>query len=146
MKKIILLTVFSALFAIQTYAAGCEETLTTGDSIKFDKSSITVPKTCKTFKINLLHTGKSPKSAMGHNVVVVPTADVNKIGIASASAGLANDYVPKNDKIVASSKLIGGGEKTSLEFDVSKISNGSFSFVCTFPGHWAVMKGTLKVE
>ena len=42
--------------------------------------------------------------------------------------------------------MIGGGESTSVTFDVSKIKDGGpYEFFCSFPGHAALMKGTISV-
>ena len=146
MKKLLLLSGFLLFAFTQAQAANCEDTLTVGDSIKFDKSSISVPKSCKKFKINLVHNGKMSKTTMGHNVVITATSDVSMVGAKAASAGVKNNYVPKSDKVIAASTLIGSGEKTSVEFDVSKISSGSYSYLCSFPGHWAIMKGKLVIK
>jgi azurin len=43
--------------------------------------------------------------------------------------------------------LIGAGETTSVSFPVSKIkSGGPYVFFCSFPGHSALMHGTISVQ
>ena len=43
-------------------------------------------------------------------------------------------------------KVIGGGESDSVTFDVSKLAAGQdYTYFCSFPGHFAMMKGTLKL-
>ena len=61
------------------------------------------------------------------------------------SAGLPNNYVPKDDKrIIAHTKVVGGGESTSITFPTSSLKKGGdYTFFCSFPGHWSVMKGKL---
>ena len=40
---------------------------------------------------------------------------------------------------------IGGGESTEITFSTEKLkSGGDYSFFCSFPGHWAIMKGKFK--
>jgi azurin len=63
-------------------------------------------------------------------------------------AGAANSYVKEGDaRVIAHSKLVGGGETTSVSFPVSKIKEGGpYEFFCSFPGHSMIMKGTITVE
>ena len=50
-------------------------------------------------------------------------------------------------RVIAATKLLGGGESDSVTFDVAKLKAGeAFSFFCTFPGHSALMKGTLQLK
>ena len=43
-------------------------------------------------------------------------------------------------------EMIGGGESTSVTFDVSKLAAGEdYSFFCSFPGHYSLMKGSLTL-
>jgi uncharacterized cupredoxin-like copper-binding protein len=46
--------------------------------------------------------------------------------------------------VVATSELVSAGD--SFEFDVNNIASGSYTFICTQPGHAdAGMKGTLTI-
>ena len=143
MKKLFFVAIFF-IFTAQAYAETCSADLAAGDAIKFDKTSLSFSKTCKEITVNLAHTGKSPKTAMGHNLVLVSTADITAVGVSAASAGLKADYVPK-DKVIAHSKLVGGGEKTSMKFKPSDVK-GASTIICTFPGHWAVMKVAVELK
>jgi len=50
-------------------------------------------------------------------------------------------------RVVAHSDVVGGGQSTSVTFDVAKIkSGGPFVFFCSFPGHSALMKGPISVQ
>ena len=57
------------------------------------------------------------------------------------------DFIPPQLKaqVIAASKLGGNGETVDLDFVVPK-APGSYPFVCTFPGHFLTMKGTLVVK
>lgn len=47
--------------------------------------------------------------------------------------------------MIAHTKVIGGGDSTTVSFATSKLSKGGdYTFFCSFPGHWAMMKGTLS--
>ena len=64
--------------------------------------------------------------------------------------GLATDdsyiYVADSmkDKVIAKTKLIGGGESDTIEFAAPE--PGVYDFICSFPNHAAVMKGKLTVK
>ena len=127
-------------------AAGeCAFNLEGNDAMQFNAKNIDVPSSCAEFTINLKHTGTMPVAAMGHNVVIAKTADINPI--AADGATVQPDHVKAGDtRVVAHSKMVGGGESTSVTFPVSAISAGGFSFFCSFPGHAALMQGTLTVK
>ena len=128
-------------------AAECSVDLEGNDAMKFNKTSIEVPKACKDFTINLKHTGKMAKNVMGHNVVVAKAADMNGIDADGIKAGLAADYVKAGDtRVIAHSKVVGGGESTKVTFAVSKLGAGPYSFFCSFPGHSTLMKGTITLK
>ncbi|MNR67194.1 Azurin [compost metagenome] len=49
-------------------------------------------------------------------------------------------------RVIAHTKVIGGGQSDSVTFDVSKLAAGTdYTYFCSFPGHFALMKGTLKL-
>ena len=127
--------------------SNCATTIVGNDAMQFDVSSITVPASCAKFTINLNHSGKMPAAAMGHNVVISAMSDMQAIASEGIGQGLANNYLKSDDaRIIAHTKVIGAGESTSVTFDTSKIKGaGPFEFFCSFPGHSAVMKGTISV-
>lgn len=126
----------------------CSIDLKGGDDMKFDKQSITVSAACDTITVNLEHVGKLPAQAMGHNVVISPSASYMSAAQDGMKAGLDNDYVQPDDaRVIAHTEIVGGGEKTSVSFPGSALTAGdAYTFYCSFPGHWAIMKGTLIVE
>ena len=116
--------------------------------MQYNVSSIVVPSSCKDFKITLKHTGTMPVTAMGHDVVIARQSDLQAVDADGVAAGAAAGYVKEGDsRVIAHTKLIGGGETTSVSFPVSKIqSGGPYAFFCSFPGHSALMKGTISVQ
>lgn len=128
--------------------ANCETEIEGNDAMQYNVNSITVPASCTDFKITLKHTGKMPVAAMGHNVVVTTSEDMSKVGADGMAAGLTENYVKSGDAaVIANTKMIGGGETTSVSFAVSKIQGaGPYKFFCSFPGHAALMTGTITVE
>jgi azurin len=63
-------------------------------------------------------------------------------------AGVAADYLPADKaKLVAYTKLVGGGESASTTFKTADLKAGTtYKFFCTFPGHFGVMQGTFAVK
>lgn len=122
-----------------------EITIKGGDDMKFDLSTIKASAGQKV-KLTLVHSGKLPKASMGHNLVILKNG-VNATDFSSkALAAKDNDYIPagSDGDIVAHTKLIGGGESDTIEFTAP--ARGAYDFICTFPGHSALMKGKLIVQ
>ena len=133
-------------FAPLTHAAKtCELSIEGTDAMQFTKPALAVAADCTEVKLTLKHNGKLPASAMGHNWVLTETSAFQTVAQAGMSAGLPNNYVPKDDKrVLAHTKVIGGGETTSVTFPTSALKKGGdYTFFCSFPGHWSVMKGKL---
>ena len=84
---------------------------------------------------------------MGHNWVLTKTADVQAAATDGIPAGLGNDYVKGGDaRVIAYTKIVGGGETDSVSFAVDKLKAGeSYTFFCSFPGHSSIMKGSLQL-
>jgi azurin len=128
------------------HADPCQLEISASDQMQYDKQTLTVPGSCKEVTLTLHHTGKLPREAMGHNWVLVNAADFNAVANAGMGAGLADDYVAAGDKrVLAHTKTIGGGQTTSITFPTSMLKpGGDYRYLCTFPGHNALMHGTFK--
>ena len=127
-------------------AAGeCAFNLEGNDAMQFNVKNIDVPRSCTEFTINLKHTGTMPVAAMGHNVVISKSGDIN--AIAADGSAVKPDHIKAGDtRVVAHSAMVGGGESTSVTLEVAKIADGGYSFFCSFPGHAALMNGTLTLK
>jgi azurin len=128
-------------------AAGCEVTVESTDAMSFSTKVIEIKKSCKDFTINLKHVGTMPKNVMGHNLVITKASDQTPVSSDGSAAGADNHYVkPADARVIASTKLIGGGESASVKLPVSKLnSKDSYVFFCSFPGHGFMMKGEVKL-
>lgn len=128
-------------------AANCTVSLKGDDAMKFDLKEATVSASCPTITVELTHTGKMPVAAMGHNVVVTATKDVDAVARDGIKAGVAGNYVNKADaRVIAATTLVGGGQKTKVTFPGKKLTaGGDYTFFCSFPGHSMLMKGKLVV-
>lgn len=143
----LLLSILFTAFSVSAFADDCSVTIDSTDSMQFDKKTMTVSKACKEFTVNLTHSGILAEKVMGHNWVLTKTSDVRPVATDGMSAGLENNYVKKGDeRVIAFTEVIGGGEKTSVTFSVDELSeNGDYTFFCSFPGHYTVMQGKLIV-
>lgn len=135
-------------FAAPAQAATCSATVDSNDAMQFTTKEITVPKSCKQFAVTLKHVGKLPVTVMGHNFVVARTADIAGVAADGMKAGAAANYVKAGDaRVVAASKLVAGGQSTTVNIPVGKLKAGeAYTFVCTFPGHSATMRGTFAIK
>lgn len=149
MKHLVIATLGLGLLAFGGHAAAanCTIKLNGDDRMQFDQKEVTVSASCQTINIELTHTGKLPVAAMGHNVVVAAAGDVSAINSAGAKAGAAAGYLPQGDaRVLGATGMIGGGATTRASFPASKLrAGGDYAFFCSFPGHAALMKGTLVV-
>lgn len=136
-----------ALASGQLLAAECSTTVDSTDQMTFATKAIEISKSCKTFTVNLTHSGSLPKEVMGHNWVLSKEDDARGIAMDGMSAGIDNSYLKKGDeRVIAYTKVIGAGEKDSVSFDVSKLSpEQKYLFFCSFPGHLAMMKGAVTL-
>ncbi len=118
--------------------------ITADDQMKFNKREIRV-KAGSTVQLTFKHIGKLPKNVMGHNVVFLAKGtDLNQFAQAAMDAA-DNNYVPKNSKqVIAYTPIIGGGETTTIEFKAPE--KGTYTYICSFPGHYVMMQGQLIVE
>ena len=151
MKVIRSLAVISLLaMAGNAFAADkvCKLEITGTDAMQFDKKELSVAGDCTQVEVTLHHSGKLPAQAMGHNWVLAKTADVAGVSSDGIAAGFANDHIKKDDaRVIAHTKIVGGGQTTSITFPTSALTKGgAYTFFCSFPGHAAMMKGAITVE
>jgi len=120
--------------------------ITAGDDMKFSMASIAA-KPGETIRLVLKNVGKMPKVAMGHNFVLLKAA-AKPTDFANASmSAAATDYIPPAMKadVIANTTTTGPGDTVEVTFKAP--AAGSYTFLCSFPGHFvAGMKGTLVVK
>jgi azurin len=84
----------------------------------------------------------TPKESMAHNFVLLK--DGTDLQAFAAQAVSAPDHIPANNpNIIAHTKLLGAGESDTIEFTVPA---GDYTYICSFPGHYLTMTGTLTAE
>jgi putative membrane-bound dehydrogenase-like protein len=87
--------------------------------------------------------------AMQHNIVIGKPKTAAIIGAAAdkmitAKDGADKNYVPNIPQIIAASPLVNPEQTYRLKFVVPK-EVGDYPYLCTFPGHWRMMAGVMKV-
>ena len=147
MIRYILIATVALLMSSQIHAKTCELSIDSTDQMSFSTKELSVAADCTEVKLTLHHTGKMAKNVMGHNWVLSKTADYQAVAQDGMKAGLANEYLPTGDaRIIAHTKLLGGGESDSVTFSLKALeAGGNYTFFCSFPGHWSVMHGKFMI-
>ena len=110
----------------------------------FSKTSLTA-KSGKWLKISFNNTDNMP-----HNLVIIAPGTYDAVGQATdlmmAKPGAAvRNYIPEDAKVIAQTPMVLPGRKYDLIFQAPE-QPGRYPFLCTFPGHWRLMKGELIVQ
>lgn len=152
--------VSAVLFTLAVFAAGCRSEsaadgaastgdtfeIAAGDDMRFSLDAFTVA-AGDSITVTLRNTGALPKETFGHNFVLLQqSADV--AAFTSAAAGARDtDFIPaaRASDIVAYTRLLGPNESETITF-AAPSAPGTYTFVCTFPGHSAMMRGTMTVQ
>ena len=113
------------------------------DIMKYDKELITA-KAGTTIQIVL----QNP-DFMQHNLVLIKPNTTESIGAAADQLaqdpnGAKMNYVPRMPEVLAATPLIRSGRKYTLTIKVPDVP-GDYPYICTFPGHWRIMNGILRV-
>lgn len=86
---------------------------------------------------------------MQHNLVISQPGTMSKVGMAADALvshpdGVAMAYVPRIPEVLFATGLLDPEDTAILEFDAPAFA-GDYPFMCTFPGHWRIMNGVMKV-
>ncbi|WP_175455256.1 PVC-type heme-binding CxxCH protein [Pricia antarctica] len=86
---------------------------------------------------------------MQHNLVIVQKGAKDKVGaaadkLAADPNGAEQQYVPRMGEVLHATALIDPQQKATLRF-TAPTEPGEYPFICTFPGHWRIMQGVMKV-
>ncbi len=83
-----------------------------------------------------------------HNILVLKPGTRDKVGaLADAMLadpqGMAKGYIPQSEDIITHTKLLMSGQSETIKFTLEA---GEYPFICTFPGHWRIMQGTITAK
>jgi putative membrane-bound dehydrogenase-like protein len=86
---------------------------------------------------------------MQHNLVITKVGEKEKVGMAADKLamdpdGAEKNYVPEMPEVLYATAIINPEEKVVLKFN-APTAPGDYPFICTFPGHWRIMQGVMKV-
>jgi azurin len=112
--------------------------------MRFNKNSLTV-KAGK--NVELIFNNDDTLPLMHNLLLVKPGTRIEIVNeaIAMGANGMANNYVPDNANVLASTPLVQIGNSYKLYFK-APVKSGNYEYVCTYPGHGLTMWGTLIVE
>ena len=88
--------------------------------------------------------------AMPHNWVLVKLGAIERVGdlatkLITAPDAVARHYVPDSPDVLAHTRILDPQKTTTIHF-TAPAQPGRYPYVCTFPGHWMLMRGELVVE
>ncbi|MDP4131444.1 MAG: plastocyanin/azurin family copper-binding protein [Bacteroidota bacterium] len=125
------------------WKTGPDRTIVIGTKpgLKFDLEAITVKAGSRvklTFRNN---------DDMLHNFVITRPGTANKVGEASVKMGLNGEkmnFVPVMPEVMFYTNLLHPKESNTIYFTAPEKA-GEYVYICTYPGHYMVMRGVLKV-
>jgi plastocyanin len=85
-----------------------------------------------------------------HNLLIVQPGAADEVGMAGNEMaktpdGFTKGFIPDSPKILHKTKMLNQGDREVLRF-TAPTAKGKYPYICTFPGHWLVMKGEMVVE
>ncbi len=153
MKHTSLLLTTLASLAISAFAqdAGVATIELKPDSknpLGYDKTELSVTAGQKV-KLTLNNTGSI--APQPHNFLLLKPGKLDAVGaLANAMLadpqGMAKSYIPDAAKadIVVNTKLVQPNQSETIEF-TAPTEAGDYPYMCTFPGHWMLMRGVMHV-
>jgi azurin len=116
------------------------------DDMKFSVQTIAA-KPGEQIRVRLMVKGGMPKIAMAHNFVLLAKAADTLKFVNAAALARTTDFIPPEMKaqVLAATTLAGAGETVEVTFK-APTAPGEYTYLCTFPGHFQSMRGTLTVK
>jgi azurin len=120
-----------------------EITLSAAKNLMFDQEQ---------FRVNpgevIRLTFKNP-DAVPHNWALVEKNSLQEIGLLcnqqiSDPQAAANQYIPDSSKVIAYTNIVEPFSEHTIYFRAPE-TPGRYPYLCTFPGHWMVMNGSMTV-
>jgi len=114
------------------------------EQMRYDRAEFTV---LPGMKVRLVFTNPD---AMDHNLIMVKPGATTKVAVEAAKMeatgeGTGKKWIPDTPKeIVFASELLAHDETQTIEF-TAPTRLGRYEYICTFPGHWQLMRGAMIV-
>jgi uncharacterized cupredoxin-like copper-binding protein len=112
----------------------------TKPGLKFDIENITVPEGSK---VKLIFNNNDD---MLHNWVLTKPGKSEEVGKTAMNMGLKGSelgYVPDTDDVLFNTCVLQPESSQAIYFIAPKA--GEYPYICSFPGHYYAMRGTMKV-
>ncbi len=86
---------------------------------------------------------------MQHNLLIIQPGQLETVGaaadeLARSPDGAEKNYVPEISQVLFNTPLVDPNSSVKLTFKAPD-QPGDYPFVCTFPGHWRLMNGIMRV-
>lgn len=115
----------------------------TPNLLEFDVEEISA-KAGQTIQLVFKNTGN-----MEHNLLLLEPGTLQEVGNLAdkmiSSGGRSKNYVPDTPSVIANTPIIQPGEAATITIEVPE-EPGEYRYICTIPGHWRSMQGTLVVK
>jgi len=113
------------------------------EQMRYDRKEFTV---LAGMKVRLVF---SNPDAMDHNLIMVEPDSAAKVAVAAmkmeqTGEGTKKQWRPDSDAILFASRMLRHGETQEIEFTAPS-APGRYEYLCTFPGHWQLMRGAMNV-
>ncbi|MEK9657285.1 MAG: plastocyanin/azurin family copper-binding protein [bacterium] len=94
-------------------------------------------------KVSLTFNNTATAAAMKHNVVILTDKTaVQAIGVAAITA---KDHLPEHPAILIATPIVDPGKSATITFTAPS-KKGEYTYICTYPGHYAMMQGVMIVK
>lgn len=110
-----------------------------GSTMTFSKTALTVPAGAEVHLVLKV----SPPGALSHNWVLVKTGTEESVAAEGLAKGPKENYIAPGPNVLASTPLVAPGKTGDVTFTAPPA--GTYPYICTFPGHYMMMKGVLTV-
>lgn len=90
------------------------------------------------------------RDEMPHNLVLIEAGSLETFGklvdqFLQSPDAAAMEYVPKSRYVLGATKMLDPGKQGTIQLTLPD-EPGDYPFICTFPGHWRMMQGILRVS
>ncbi len=141
------ITLLLAAFISNASAEDAKIEITGNDQMQYNIKAFEVTEGQKVV-LSFKHIGQLPAIAMGHNVVILKSGTAVPAFATKCAPAKDAGYIPQDEEskkeIVAHTKMLGGGESEEITFTAP--AAGDYPFICSFPGHFAIMQGVMTVK
>ena len=111
------------------------------NTMAFDKTKLSVPTGAE---VHLTMKNNATMATLPHNWVLVKPGTEASVAAAGLKLGDPAGYVDVRDKdMLVHTPLAKPGETAEVTFTAPDV--GNYPYICTFPGHYMMMKGVLTV-